>query len=118
MGTRSVSDHSPSAVALSSGKVLNAVELDYHVCDRARRSRDPRFDGRFFIAVTSTRIYCRPICPVRAPKDEHIRYFRHGRGGAGVGVPAVPALPARGFARDARLARDLRTGVARSAAHR
>jgi AraC family transcriptional regulator of adaptative response / DNA-3-methyladenine glycosylase II len=33
--------------------------------DRARRSRDPRFDGKFFIAVLSTKIYCRTICPVR-----------------------------------------------------
>jgi AraC family transcriptional regulator of adaptative response / DNA-3-methyladenine glycosylase II len=51
------------------------MDLDQLVCDRARRSRDPRFDGRFFIGVTTTGIYCRPICPARAPKDEHIRYF-------------------------------------------
>ena len=51
------------------------MELDQRVCDRARQSRDPRFDGRFFIAVTTTGIYCRPICPARAPKDEHVRYF-------------------------------------------
>jgi AraC family transcriptional regulator of adaptative response / DNA-3-methyladenine glycosylase II len=51
------------------------MELDRRSCDRARRSRDPRFDGRFFIGVTSTRVYCRPICPARAPKDENIRYF-------------------------------------------
>jgi AraC family transcriptional regulator, regulatory protein of adaptative response / DNA-3-methyladenine glycosylase II len=35
------------------------------VLERARRSRDPRFDGKFFVAVISTGIYCRPICPVR-----------------------------------------------------
>jgi AraC family transcriptional regulator of adaptative response / DNA-3-methyladenine glycosylase II len=51
------------------------MDLDRAVCDRARRSRDARFDGRFFIGVTSTRVYCRPICPARAPNDEHIRYF-------------------------------------------
>lgn len=51
------------------------MELDQRVCDRARRSRDARFDGRFFIGVTTTRIYCRPICPARAPRDEHVRYF-------------------------------------------
>ena len=51
------------------------MELDRFVCDRARRSRDARFDGRFFIGVTSTKIYCRPICPARSPKDENIRYF-------------------------------------------
>jgi AraC family transcriptional regulator of adaptative response / DNA-3-methyladenine glycosylase II len=51
------------------------MELDQRVCDRARRSRDARFDGRFFIGVTTTRIYCRPVCPARAPRDEHVRYF-------------------------------------------
>jgi AraC family transcriptional regulator of adaptative response / DNA-3-methyladenine glycosylase II len=51
------------------------MELDRKVCDRARRSRDPRFDGKFFIAVTSTKIYCRPICPARSPKDENVRYY-------------------------------------------
>src|SRR3979409_892728 len=51
------------------------MELDHRVCDRARRSRDARFDGRFFIGVTTTGIYCRPICPARAPKDENVRYF-------------------------------------------
>ena len=51
------------------------MQLDRQVCDRARRSRDARFDGKFFIAVTSTRIYCRPICPARSPKDENIRYY-------------------------------------------
>jgi AraC family transcriptional regulator of adaptative response / DNA-3-methyladenine glycosylase II len=51
------------------------MHLDRSACDRARRSKDVRFDGRFFIAVRTTRIYCRPICPVRAPKDENISYF-------------------------------------------
>src|SRR5689334_11460756 len=51
------------------------MHLDQRACDRARRSRDARFDGRFFIAVKTTRIYCRPICPARAPKDENIIYF-------------------------------------------
>ena len=51
------------------------MELDRLSCDRARRSRDARFDGRFFVAVTSTGIYCRPICPARSPKDENVRYF-------------------------------------------
>jgi AraC family transcriptional regulator of adaptative response / DNA-3-methyladenine glycosylase II len=38
-------------------------------------TRDARFDGRFFIGVRSTRIYCRPICPVRAAKEENVTYF-------------------------------------------
>ena len=43
--------------------------------DRARRSRDPRFDGRFFVGVTSTGVYCRPVCPAPSPRDAHVRYF-------------------------------------------
>lgn len=45
------------------------------VCQRARRSRDPRFDGRFFIAVVTTGIYCRTICPARMPAEDNVRYF-------------------------------------------
>lgn len=48
---------------------------DNRICDQARRSRDARFDGLFFTAVTSTRIYCRPVCPAPAPKPANIRYF-------------------------------------------
>ena len=48
---------------------------DPAVCERARLARDPRFDGRFFTAVLTTGIYCRPICPARAPKSENVRYF-------------------------------------------
>ena len=43
--------------------------------DRARRSRDARFDGRFFVGVTSTGVYCRPVCPAPSPRDAHVRYF-------------------------------------------
>src|SRR6202046_5471882 len=49
--------------------------LTREILDRARRSRDARFDGRFFIAVRSTRIYCRPICPSRFSNDSNIRYY-------------------------------------------
>jgi AraC family transcriptional regulator of adaptative response / DNA-3-methyladenine glycosylase II len=48
---------------------------DQRVCDQARLSRDPRFDGLFFIAVTSTRIYCRPICPAPTPRSDRVIYF-------------------------------------------
>lgn len=51
------------------------MHLDRLVCDRARKSRDARFDGKFFIAVKTTRIYCRPICPARSPKDENVTYY-------------------------------------------
>jgi len=45
------------------------------VCEQARLSRDARFDGLFFTAVTSTRIYCRPVCPAPPPKPANIRYY-------------------------------------------
>jgi AraC family transcriptional regulator of adaptative response / DNA-3-methyladenine glycosylase II len=49
--------------------------LDPRACYRALKTRDERFDGRFFVAVTSTGIYCRPICPARPPKPEHCRFY-------------------------------------------
>jgi AraC family transcriptional regulator of adaptative response / DNA-3-methyladenine glycosylase II len=42
---------------------------------QARLSRDARFDGQFFIAVRTTRIFCRPICPANSPKEENVEYF-------------------------------------------
>jgi AraC family transcriptional regulator, regulatory protein of adaptative response / DNA-3-methyladenine glycosylase II len=51
------------------------MELDPRICSQARLSRDPRFDGRFFIGVKTTRIYCRPTCPVRTVKEQNVRYF-------------------------------------------
>ncbi|ANO50608.1 Ada metal-binding domain-containing protein [Woeseia oceani] len=43
--------------------------------ERARLARDARFDGRFFIGVKTTGIYCRPICPAVAPKRENVQFF-------------------------------------------
>lgn len=41
----------------------------------AYTSRDPRFDGVFFIGVTSTNIYCRPVCPAKTPAKKNCRFF-------------------------------------------
>ena len=46
------------------------------IFERARLSRDARFDGQFFIAVKTTGIYCRPICPANSPKSENITFYR------------------------------------------
>lgn len=51
------------------------VPLDPQVCERARLSRDVRFDGLFFTAVVSTGIYCRPVCPAPVPKRANVRYY-------------------------------------------
>ncbi|MHA6629775.1 AlkA N-terminal domain-containing protein [Pseudonocardia sichuanensis] len=50
--------------------------LDFETYYRAMASRDPRFDGRFVVAVSSTGVYCRPICPSRTPKRANTRFFR------------------------------------------
>jgi AraC family transcriptional regulator of adaptative response / DNA-3-methyladenine glycosylase II len=49
--------------------------LSVEVCESARLSRDARFDGQFFTAVITTGIFCRPICPARAPKPENVTYY-------------------------------------------
>jgi AraC family transcriptional regulator of adaptative response / DNA-3-methyladenine glycosylase II len=49
--------------------------LDPHTCYRALKARDARFDGRFFVAVSSTRIYCRPVCTVKPPRRENCRFY-------------------------------------------
>lgn len=49
--------------------------LDRAACYRAIAARDARFDGRFFTAVRTTGIYCRPICPARLPKLENVVFY-------------------------------------------
>lgn len=51
------------------------IQDDFDLCYRAICSRDARFDGRFFTAVTSTGIYCRPICPAPTPQARHVRFY-------------------------------------------
>ena len=58
------------------------------ICYSALQSRDARFDGAFFVGVTSTGIYCRPICKVRIPKRENCRFFTHSAVAEGLGFRA------------------------------
>ncbi len=51
------------------------MTLDFDTCYRAVKDRDSRFDGRFFTGVTSTGIFCRPVCPAVRPKAKHCRFF-------------------------------------------
>lgn len=62
------------------------MTLDRAVCYRALRARDARFDGRIFVAVRTTGIYCRPICPARTPKLENVDFY-----------PSAAAAQAAGF---------------------
>jgi AraC family transcriptional regulator, regulatory protein of adaptative response / DNA-3-methyladenine glycosylase II len=64
------------------------------VCDRARQTKDARFDGLFFTGVRSTRIYCRPVCPAPAPKPQNIVYFPSAAAAAGAGYrPCLRCRP-------------------------
>src|SRR5947208_9827973 len=49
--------------------------LDWDICDRARLARDREFDGVFFTGVRTTRIYCRPVCPVRPARSANVVFF-------------------------------------------
>jgi AraC family transcriptional regulator of adaptative response / DNA-3-methyladenine glycosylase II len=70
--------------------------LDARGIERARLTRDPRADGTFFIAVTSTGIYCRPICRVRSPRRENIRYYPTAAAAAAAGFrPCLRCRPER-----------------------
>jgi AraC family transcriptional regulator of adaptative response / DNA-3-methyladenine glycosylase II len=62
------------------------VDLDNDACYRAFRTRDARFDGRLYGGCSTTGIYCRPICPVRTPRREHMSFF-----------PSAAAAQAAGF---------------------
>jgi AraC family transcriptional regulator of adaptative response/methylated-DNA-[protein]-cysteine methyltransferase len=60
--------------------------LDYRECERARVSRDPRYDGRFFTGVRTTKVYCRPVCPVRPAQSRNVSFY-----------PSAAAAEAAGF---------------------
>ena len=51
------------------------MDMDDDACYRALSTRDARFDGRLFVGVKTTGIYCRPICPARTPKRENVRFY-------------------------------------------
>ena len=54
-----------------------SISLTADACYAAIKARDARFDGCFFTGVTSTGIYCRPVCSVKLPKRENCRFFAH-----------------------------------------
>jgi AraC family transcriptional regulator of adaptative response / DNA-3-methyladenine glycosylase II len=70
--------------------------LNSDACFRAVRARDRRFDGRFFVAISSTRIYCRPICPARPPKRENMHFYSSAAAAEGAGYrPCLRCRPER-----------------------
>ena len=87
---------------------------DPRICEQVRLTRDARFDGLFFIAVRSTGIYCRPICPAPTPKAHNVEYYPNAAAAAAAGYrpclrcrpEAAPGTPLR--ARSALVAAALR----------
>lgn len=62
------------------------MDMDRTACYRAISTRDARFDGRLFVGVKTTGVYCRPICPARTPKFENVLFY-----------PSAPAAQEAGF---------------------
>src|SRR6202000_2908344 len=51
------------------------MDMDRTACYRAISTRDARFDGRLFVGVRTTGVYCRPICPARTPKFPNVSFY-------------------------------------------
>ena len=70
------------------------MNINPEICRRARLARDSRFDGEFFIAVKTTGIYCRPICPAGPPAEKNVHYFRNAAQAAEAGFrPCLRCRP-------------------------
>src|SRR5579864_1091657 len=70
------------------------MNLDWRICSRAWLSRDPRFDGKFFIGVVGSMVYCRPICPAPTAKEKNCRYFQSAAAAAEAGFrPCLRCRP-------------------------
>lgn len=73
---------------------MEDMTLDWRVCSRARLSRDARFDGKFFIGVQGSKVYCRSICPAPTAKEKNCRYFPTAAAAADAGYrPCLRCRP-------------------------
>jgi AraC family transcriptional regulator of adaptative response / DNA-3-methyladenine glycosylase II len=90
--------------------------LDADICLRALGARDPRFDGLFFVGITSTHIYCRPVCPARVSYPDHRRFFDSAAAAEGAGFR--PCLRCRPELAPGRAIIDAVPRLANVAAHR
>ena len=70
------------------------MNTDPNICYRAVKSRDARFDGRFFTAVTSTGVFCRPVCPAITPKRENCQFYENAAAAMSAGFrPCLRCRP-------------------------
>jgi len=70
------------------------MSSESEIFEQARQNRDPRFDGRFFIGVLTTGIYCRPVCPVRIPRRENVQLYPSAAAAAEAGFrPCLRCRP-------------------------
>ncbi|WP_282606627.1 bifunctional transcriptional activator/DNA repair enzyme AdaA [Pelagibius sp. Alg239-R121] len=63
------------AIAENNSGIDPEIWRDWEACDRARIARDRRYDGLFFTCVRTTKIYCRPICPVRCAHSKNVTFY-------------------------------------------
>src|ERR1700730_18359246 len=92
--------------------------LDWDVYDRARLARDRAFDGAFFTGVRTTRVYCRPVCPVRPARSENLVFFGSAAAAERAAFRPCRRLPAGDGPGKPRLDRDGDNGGPRHAADR
>jgi AraC family transcriptional regulator of adaptative response / DNA-3-methyladenine glycosylase II len=90
--------------------------LHADVLERALGARDPRFDGIFFVGITTTRVYCRPVCPARVSYHDHRRFFDTAAAAEGAGFR--PCLRCRPELAPGRAPMDAVPRLASAAAHR
>ncbi len=70
------------------------MDFDEQTCEQARLNRDARFDGRIFIGITTTGVYCRPVCPSPHARRENVRYFPSAAAAAEAGFrPCLRCRP-------------------------
>src|SRR5512146_2421711 len=94
--------------------MVEKIVLDHAACYAAMRAHDARFDGRFFCGVSSTGIYCRPICRVKLPKEENCSFFPSAAAAEAAGYR--PCLRCRPELAPGLSVVDASTRLARSAA--
>lgn len=90
------------------------MTIDHDTCYRALSAHDARFDGVFFVGVTTTGIYCRPVCRARLPRADRCRFFASAAAAEAAGFR--PCLRCRPEKAPGRAIADAPTRLARSAA--